>query len=248
MSSPTYDLAQLVDDRNRALYEETAAQVQIDLQPSNDAYWGERLDGSKLTIEYAKSTHPVGSFAHELLHGKHDLAGRARPALQLDNVTSQAEWDDVGNRCSQLKTYFYNSLIHHRMFPEFTALGFPANEFLADADAEDFRRVPNDLRKLESLKRNGKSIPVTSIALLYFTIRSPESAGPDADALRKRLRKLNDHAYYALEKLLAKWNDDPAPDVRRYLGHLFFLCGEIKAGFSYDDNAVIWARDCAAAP
>lgn len=242
-----YELANLMDARNEALYQQITQQVTITFVKSDDNYWGEKTEGNQVTVEWADSPHPIACFTHELLHVRHNLAGRRKPDMYLDGeFSSEAEKQATGSKYAQMKNFLYNSLIHHRMFPEFIALGFPAEQFLADADATDFKRVENKIKELEYLKKQSRKDTTINVLLFpFFAVNSPESAAlPGTEALNKRLRNLNSAAFYTLRKLLDQWKNHADMDVRRPIARLFYLCGELRAGVAYDDN-VIMAGDTA---
>src|SRR5205823_12320984 len=96
---------------------------------SSDLNWGCHVDGKIAHISYQKTAHPGASLAHELLHVLVQHSGYER--IRVGFSTIDQTW-----RFQRLMTCLDNELQHHKMFPRFAQLGFPANEFYADDDVE----------------------------------------------------------------------------------------------------------------
>jgi hypothetical protein len=240
-----YTIDDLLDHRNRALYQEVAGQVPVSLRDSEDEYWGAILKDGVAHISCAPSAKPVSGFTHELLHIKRDLAGMKRPGYQIE-AASQQEYDKIDAFTEGLLVYAYNQMIHHKMFPEFAALGFPAGEFLHEADdLEGKKQVQKDLASLRLRKTDfPHGIPVGLYIYPYLYLRSPHDNGADCQKMLKEIRNMSGGSFYAVGEFFKKWLADPNPDVRRYVARLFYLCDVKDIGFGPSEDKLIWARDC----
>ena len=57
-----YLIADLIDNRNRALYDEVALNLPVVLERSDDDGWGEIIKDGKGLIYYAPTQYPISSF------------------------------------------------------------------------------------------------------------------------------------------------------------------------------------------
>ena len=85
-----FTIEQLIDDRNRPLYDEIAAQMRLELreEPIPEEGWGSqyRANESLGIVFHAPTPYPQACFTHELLHIKYEAGlpvGRFMPCLLL---------------------------------------------------------------------------------------------------------------------------------------------------------------------
>lgn len=240
-----YTLADLVNDRNRQLYEDLAARVAIELHPSQDSLWGEIMEDGVASISYVPSSYPVSCFTHELLHVHFDLLGMERPAVRIDGMsaTQQREDDEF---VRGVFPYFYNQLIHQKMYPLFITMGFPAEEFLGESDSENLRRVLANVSTLKKLrKQSGRDTPFRAFILPYLVAKSPHDKTAKTERMRKDLRNLSGGASYIVDDLIQKLVADRAPNMSWYLARLFYLCELPNVALGRDQLHLTWAKDTA---
>ena len=106
-----YTLEYLLDDKNTALYESLEARVDIILVDSDTDSWTSKLSEDVAYIGVLKSDYPAACFSHELLHMKLELEGMDHPYF-IDN-------ENLGESATELVSFLYNQLAHHKMYPEF---------------------------------------------------------------------------------------------------------------------------------
>jgi hypothetical protein len=242
-----YSIADLVDDRNRALYESVAARATLILTASTDNSWGAVLKGTVASISCAPTRHPVASFTHELLHIRYDLDGMSCPGCLPRAATEQLA--KLTERIQGNAPFFYNQLMHHRFFPEFSAMGFPANEFLNDQDSagpKDGEPDPaKNLKTLQGLHReSGCTLPLRLVILPYLFFANPHVDPGERKARFKDFKKIAGNDVYHLSHLFRRLVHDPKPDMRWYLARLFYLCDMIDVGVGYHETALVWSSRC----
>lgn len=238
-----YTLDDLLDERNRQLYGDLAAQIPIELHASDDQYWGETTVDGRATILCAPSVYPKSCFTHELLHVRFNLRGMARPGAVVE-AASDAERVENEEFVRSLLPYAYNQLIHHKMFPEFIERGFPAHEFLHEADHAATRSASEDVARLRELRKSfPHGIPVRLYILPYLLARSPHDSSTEAQRILKDIRNLSDGSYYSVNELVNKLRSDPVPNISWYLARLFLLCEMSDVGIGPDEQHLVWARD-----
>lgn len=241
----TYTIAELIDDRNRALYDEIASKMPIVLDKSDDDGWGALTKEGKGFIYYAPSRYPVSCFTHELLHLSFDLRGMGRPGFTVRSTPAKQQ--EVYDQIKQQLSFIYNQLIHHKIYKEFISTGFPREEFLAEADKQEANNcAKRDLPKLKAFKKKNKlEIPCSVFIYPYFFLRSPDDATAESRRLLKDLRNISDQSFYKVNAIIRELQDDENPDMRKYLGKIFLLCDQPDVGFGYSENEIIWASECA---
>ena len=110
-----YTIEQLVDDRNRALYEFVSTRVTLEVldEPNPDEGWGSQYlpDKNLAQILCSPAAIPQASFVHELLHVKFELDGYLRPKHFLVSDPSH-ELRNYQQWAGGFLTYAYNQLMH----------------------------------------------------------------------------------------------------------------------------------------
>lgn len=236
-----YAIADLVDDRNRALYNEVSSNVPVLLEGSDEDGWGAIIKDGKGRIYYSPTQYPISSFTHELLHLKCDYSGMRKPGFMVKSAHEDQE--KLYLEISEQLSYTYNQLIHHRIFQEFSALGLPPDEFLDDADKQSASNcAKRDIPQLvEWSKKNRKNVPCSLFIYPYLFLRSPNDTSEESVRLLKKLRNISDQNFYKVNKLLSLLKEDKAPDMRKYLAKIFMYCNKHDIGFGYDGNDIVWA-------
>ena len=214
----TFAWPDVLDERNQALYEELAARIPIDLIPSGGDGWTSQIKEGRATVGYADTDHPHASATHELLHIKLELGGISSPFVRSADK-------DVTN---VLVPWLFNELSHHRMFHEFVALGFPADEFLADSDVSEVQqRLTEDVGALERVVAQTPNGWLSIGFLLpYLCASSPHDASVETRRFRDRLRALvRPEVWKMCDQVVAAWADGTGLDIRIPIAQLLRLMG-----------------------
>jgi hypothetical protein len=125
---------------------------------SKSSSWGCQVEGALADISYAKTKHPGGALAHELLHVVTQYKGYRRIRVGFSTIDQ--------TRCFlRLMTCLDNELQHHKMYPRFVQLGFAPYEFYGDDDID----TPSHLE--DALNRPPQDI--LDILPDYFTLIAP---------------------------------------------------------------------------
>ncbi len=123
-------IQELLDNRNRALYEEMSSRMNLQVIVAPVSCYRYYSKGSIHRIDVPKfKPASSSSFAHELLHAQLDAKGAY--------ISFKAEVSESAllsrylsmNLCDHLS----NVLLHRKMFPIFLAMGYPEADFLSDS-------------------------------------------------------------------------------------------------------------------
>ncbi len=232
-----YAVEDLIDERNRELYEELTSRITISLGPGADSYWSSQLNGDTGIILSAPTAHPISCFTHEMLHLKLRLDGLTMPyvfsASPVDKFTL---------------SFFYNELAHHRMFPRFYAMGFDAREFYNDADADaSLTLLQQEMTRLkESRRRSRANLAGLDVARPYFLLYSPGWKRGGMQRVAEQLDELADRAFLrTLDAILLEWIESDSLDLRRPFARIFKACGITDIGFSLskDGEEMLLSRE-----
>jgi len=218
-----YVLDDLVDDRNRDLYDEVVGKAELVLVESTDTAWKEELKGQKVYIHYAPTGHPISSFTHELLHAKLGLDGLTAPLVVYN--------EGISNNIIQ---FIWNELQHHKMYPMFHRMGFLADEFLNDSDSADsLELLERDVPRLEELIGTRSNADGLAVLLPYLVIRSPHESREVIATFEDRLRGISDPSFLGkVDAILDNWVSQEPANPSWTLAALFNVCNLPKIGFS----------------
>ena len=114
------------DKRNICLLNELAG-IQLNYECCDDNSWGSDMKNNVATISYCDCASPASALTHELLHIKLQFNGYRRIRIGVSNL-------NTGELFIRLMTCLDNNLQHHKMYPEFVALGYNPLEFYCDSD------------------------------------------------------------------------------------------------------------------
>ncbi len=118
-----------LDDKNRSLFDFVNSSLTLTLQRTTAPYYGIHLRNSVGVIEVPARDPQPASFAHELLHAKLWIKQvYCSPKLAVSGCPKL-----VPIFSEELCDHFTNILEHRKMFPEFIAMGYKEQEFLADS-------------------------------------------------------------------------------------------------------------------
>lgn len=229
--SNVYAWDDIIDDRNRNLRAEIEAILPLDLIPSTTKGWTSKITNGRGELGYFDTAYPHASCTHELLHFKLEaIAGVQHPY-------SKSNHGDV----TEAVSYLYNQLSHHKMFPEFIALGFHSDQFLADSDkAEVRKRLPPDLRTFEKAhKAMGTRPDAFAFAFMfpYLLVSSPNDRSAETLQYRKRLRRLVMRSHWEMfDRILAEWTVASYFDIRRPIAQLFKLANMPETELTYNPD------------
>lgn len=224
----TYDLRDLVDDKNTALHEHLATRIDISLEDASGELWTSKLSEGVAYIGVGESDYPTACFAHELLHMKLELDGMVHPQFIDDEGLQDA---------SGQVQFFYNQLAHHRMYPEFAEMGYPPEQFLHDSDPVQSRRLlKEEVSRLERQFRRGGDEPLRGRDILvpYLSLlRSPHDESTLMSRKGQRLVRIADSCFLnRIDRVLETWVVDRSLDCCLSLARLFKLAGFPGMAFS----------------
>lgn len=237
MDQPPYTIEQLLDDRNRPLYEDVNQKTPVVLVRSNDGDWGAEFgkDG-KFYLHCAPIQNPQAAATHELLHGRYDPMF---PRPLFANEGPGLPGRSAGLFIGQL----HNDLLHHRTYPVYKQMGYPPAAFLGPDDATSMkRRFESELPALErKFEQTKKPIRTVGLASLYMMARNPhdEDAGHDFGEYRNRITDIAHPQLVAgLESMLADWQDGKETDMRRLMARFFKAAGYYEIAFGTESDFV----------
>ncbi|MGD1020581.1 MAG: hypothetical protein ABSA12_14805 [Verrucomicrobiia bacterium] len=141
------------DDRVRPLLDRLEKQCKIEYCLSRTGIWYFDLDLE--VIGCADTPNPGAALAHELLH----LEMKVRGCRSLYYIVPKTEPGLALN----FRNCLNNELQHHKMYPEFIALGFQGDEFYGSEEPD----TPN----------TGE--PAIDIAIMYFSAIAPGGSLPE---------------------------------------------------------------------
>ncbi|HKB91481.1 MAG TPA: hypothetical protein VKC60_13270 [Opitutaceae bacterium] len=229
----TYQIKDLIDSRNGELYRQISSKLPIELIAAKDDNWRAETKDGKGIIEWASTRYPIACFTHELLHLSFDQRGMGCPGFKVTASVEneKAVHDSVGERLP----FICNQLIHHKIFQEFIAMGFPSEEFLGESSLDDANNcAKRDLPKLRVLKKKYPGgLPCKVFVFPYLFLRSPEDNTAESKQLLKELRNLCDQNFYELGKIITALQQDPKPYIPDYLRKIFVLCDQPEVSFAY---------------
>ncbi len=213
----------MTDPRIKPLWEEVSDRLTVKEEVRNSKHWECAMSNPGVAVITTCPTgHPVESLAHELLHLKVQLHGYRRPRL----IVWPMDTDSYGTR---LLTMFDNEFQHHRMFPEFLALGLDQAWFYSDDDKDTLRYLKKVLRQ--------KPDDFRQILCDYMTLVAPGGSLTDAqrDGLGMEFHRISNGQFKVkldeVDHALAEWRRtagfDIAPYARRFI-HFF------------EDPAIAW--------
>ena len=155
----------LIDERNRQLYDKVREHYKVNLKKSDDHSWSSHIEKAAVIICHSQTKYPISAFTHELLHPDTQLKGYKKiiGGLSLNPETHR----NLNRICSCLD----NELQHHKMIDKFVSLGFPSNEFYNDLDTETVPYLE------EILNKKGSSI--ISLSVDFLSLIAPGGVIPD---------------------------------------------------------------------
>jgi hypothetical protein len=244
-----YPLEQIVDDRNRAIYQDVSSAVTIEFHDQDakeeQEGWGAQYfpDKAVAAVLCAPTRFPQASFAHELLHIKYELNGYQRPKFVMIETTPDQQ-QSYRDWAGGFMGWAYNQLMHLRMLSSFTAMGFPREQFLKE-DAGRLDRISSYIKKLKGGKAK-KRFDHEVFARVYLQLRNPSSNQRMVERLRNELKQVSSRQFAAMEDFTNRWIAAASPDVAWYLARLFNICQHPNVGVGNEPEPenMTWARDC----
>lgn len=242
-----YTLEQIIDDRNRDLYEQVKSKVMLEFHEQSKADeqegWGSRYDPDRGVglILCAPTRFPHSSFTHELLHIQYELEGYQRPRhLAVKERSSEIEAYE-----QWAKTFFvwaYNQLMHQRMLPQFIALGFPEDQFLRENRGR-LDKLQNHVKEIKSQKTK-HDLDREYFVRTYLSLCNPNDNPKIFQRLLDELSCISRPLFTQIEDFTNKWIGADFPDVSWYLARLFNICGHPNVGVGNSPETLIWASIC----
>jgi len=197
--------ANLVDYRNKSLFEELNKKYTISIKIVNDAqfYSAESINNTS-TIFVPRSNFCKASFTHELLHiyirSKDIFMGsflsrKISSSKYLSKVFSNRLVDHIGN-----------CLDHLKMLPIYLELGYEKNKFLFDFAQN--KCTDQEIKSIKDQWNIGNNISKQAFDLYlgkYFAATSCPNHKFDYDECLNSLKSINSELYSINEKLTTRW-------------------------------------------
>lgn len=223
-----YRLEDLVDDKNKSLYDELSSRITVTLAPSADHYWGSRLQENTGVVFHSPTNYPGPCFAHEMLHLKLRLDGLTMPfvfsASQVDKFTLN---------------FLYNELAHHRMFPLFLGMGYDGREFYNDFDADQsLGLLQSEIARLKVQRRSSRSqLSGLDVARPYLLLYSPGWKRGGMRRIAEQLDEVAERSFLKeMDSILMGWIESDTLDMRQTFARIFKACGITDIGFAATES------------
>lgn len=226
------NLQQLLDKNIKPLYDFVNAQYPVKLKKSNDKFWGAYVEFRKqkhsAIIHWADTKYPRPCLVHELLHIKNQILGykRIKIGIALDDDILKGGY--LGIVCNAIDNEFQ----HHKMFTEYTSLGFKPENFYNDDDANTEKYLTDYLRNDETNFIN--------LSIQYLTLIAPggHMAENKIQELKAEFRKQNGGKFAEnfdeIDNLINDYKQDELYDaeiyIKRFINNL--VCGRVWIGYS----------------
>jgi hypothetical protein len=217
-----YEIADLLSEYNRDLYNEVSSKIDIDLVKDIKLGWSASIDGDKAIITYKKVESPDACLAHELLHIKYELNGLKAPLTK----------DEEG--VTDIVPFLFNQLCHFKFYNEFYELGFNEEEFLNEQDeTEKEQLAKRDINTLEQIyEKSGEIKGSTALLLPYIVLKSPHDISETTKGYINRLKKIGEANFFeTIDKIIDEWVNSESLDSSYTFARLFKACNRPKVGF-----------------
>lgn len=117
-----------LDDKNRELYDFVQGQLHLTVRRTTESVYGSYIIRDEATIYVPAGDPQPASFAHELLHAKMRIK-EIFCSLKRDVSCHPFAKSILSDKLCE---HISNIMEHRKMFPEFIAMGYKEEEFLAD--------------------------------------------------------------------------------------------------------------------
>lgn len=203
------DKKKILDNRNTKLYESIKSKYIFNFKKSSNDFWGSDLKEGKVFIGHSKTAYPIASFTHELLHIDTQMKGyrRIRGGICLDKTVNQ--W------LERILTSIDNEFQHHKMFLEFSKLGFKKEEFYHDNDSKIIDRLEEILSQPNQ--------PLHDIVIDYLSLIAPGGKIPYSVFCNLQQEfYLYEGSKYAInfkkiDNIMQRWTNDTSFDAESYI-------------------------------
>ncbi|MGF7077708.1 hypothetical protein [Mucilaginibacter sp. UYCu711] len=146
------DLNQLVDERNKVLWDTLSNHFQIDFEPSANKEYRVYSINDQATFYVPENDLCADSFTHELLHVYLRYKKVFIGAAFINTISSSAILKNLLN--DRLIEHVGNCLDHIKMFEKYDQMGFRPEKFILDY--QQHKCTPSDLADLKRYyKQNG---------------------------------------------------------------------------------------------
>lgn len=218
-------LEQLLDERNKDLYDEIARHRDVTILHIPGKLWREKSDDRSVTISVAESNTPSAAFAHELLHAKLEIAGMREP------------YSTASEAGRQLVHWLYESFVHMRMSEEFINLEYKPEEFFADIDVHEIRStVPADLKAVEMLHAKKQHVDARRYAPPYLMLSVPPELS-EFTKWRKHFEKIIPaKVRQTIDDIVTDWRNTSTPDIRKPIGRFLTAIGAANVELAMSKN------------
>lgn len=207
------------DPRITSLLKTVSSHIKLKFERSKDNGWGNNLDGDIAKIAWTGCAHPSASLAHELLHIQLQLNGYKRIRIGISNITTPEVF-------KSLMECVDNEIQHHKIYPQFIALGFLPSQFYRDDDAytEEYLR--------DQIKRGFNSAADAAIDFFSFIAPGGQFSNSANSELRSLFYGLEDGkfatVFNVIESAVADWKSAQTNDAYDYVKRIFLAIHPIN--------------------
>lgn len=217
------------DHRLKGLIDEVEQTYELAIGIGSGPSWESSVVNGKAIIRMAATDRPMASFAHEILHlrlsarGYRHILGSGNPDPGVNSIVQN------------LLTALDNELQHHRMFSEFLAAGFAADEFYADEDDDDWVDIDTHARSL-----SGSETPAI-VLLSYLSLIAPGGGWPPgkreeiAAFLEAKIKPETWSRLLAVKAEIEAWAQDDTMDPTETIVSIFEALGDLDGTFIAED-------------
>jgi len=223
------NINELVTDKNKMLYDDVKSALKILLRKNaKDDSWGAYINNNTLIIEYGSIINKEECFVHELLHAKCQLDGYKRIKWSISNK-------DINGYMSILGTAIDNEFQHHKMFKNFTNMGYNPSNFYGYFDSKTRNHI------LSYLENPDKHIFMIITQYLTLTSAGSEIIFDDLDILKDKFRKItggsSSKILDCIDYEIDIWKHGNEFDVSKPLKAIFSIIGGAQyTYFSYSEE------------
>jgi hypothetical protein len=196
-------LSQLIDSRNRNLWDDISAKYTVQLTASTNNEYS-CYTQNQTAIIYVPKRLCVDSFTHELLHIYLRMKDIYITSALIRLIASNERVKKISS--SELIEHIGNCLCHIKMLPVYIGLGFDKQHFL-----EDFYTHKCSDAELASIKNNFKTLWMYNSKAIdlfigkFIAMKADPNSSNDYSSYLNELMKIDKELYVVLDNLYNDW-------------------------------------------
>ncbi|MEO7215537.1 hypothetical protein [Mucilaginibacter sp.] len=200
------DLNQLVDERNKALWDTLNEHFTIDVQPSLNNEYSVYSISDRATFYVVEADLNPDSFTHELLHVYLRYKKVFIGAAFTNTIGSSTILKNLLN--DRLTEHVGNCLDHIKMFDHYEQLGFQPEKFILDYDLH--KCSADELTDLKKYYKQNGSYNRDAVNLFigkFFGMCADFNDAFDYEPCFETLDKLDQQLFTVLDQFISDWED-----------------------------------------